>query len=1045
VISASAGSGKTHRLCEEVCRAIQEGRARPEGVVAVTFTNRAAAELRQRVRRRLLEEGMAEEAHRLGAARMGTVHSVCEGLVGEFAFALGLFPELEVLDQEQAGRHLRQALDRALDLERQAALARLSERFGRGSPEELLEEVRTVVEQARVNGLGPQDLSRSCQYSLEQCLALLSSPPLSPQEARSLERRLQRALERFLAGVDRRNDETRTTEGAVEVAGRILGRLRQGRMRWPDWARLSKLRAARASDHLLEPVRKLAAAHHRHPEFRGDLEQAIRLVFTLAQAALSDYQEYKRQRGAVDFADQERLALELLGRDEVCRTLSQELDLLLVDEFQDTSPIQLAIFLRLAEVCGEAVWVGDQKQAIYGFRGTDPALMDACLEALGREGVESLPLSWRSRPRLVELTSAVFARAFAGHGIEERLVRLKPAQAREPRGLGPVVERWVLEGGNKAQRLQALAAGVAELLQEQGVRVRDQDTGRARSIHPRDLAVLCRTNQTCEELAAALEEAGVPVQIPGPGLMSTLEVLVVQAGLALWVDGRDTLAAAELARLLHYPRRPQKWLEGLLREEGAKELLELKEVRAVRESARRHPAAGPVTALELVMEATGVAARALAWGRAEERLANLEALHAHACAYQEQARGEGAAATPAGLLAYLQDLAACDEDTRGLAPEQDAVVVSTWHSAKGLEWPVTVLYDLDWSRPPSLTGVVVRGREDGFDLEQPLAGRWVRYWPQPYGQHEKDLPFLEAIRDSADYQYRCQEDEHQLLRLLYVGWTRARDRLVLAAPPGVLEKDKGPVGLLRDQGRPILCEPEATEGVERLCWAGVEFTCRVRSPDPAAPVPASRQPGQGYRHPGPQPHPPALVSPSALGGEGRVVETSELGPRIALHEAQGRMEAVGEAVHTFLAVELEGLSARRRRELAWEVLQRWSVADLIPPADLVRAAEALESWLERRWPGARRRREWPVCCRLPQGGLLAGRADLVVMAEHGFVVVDHKAFPGQGAQAREHARGFAGQLAAYADAIARATGLSCLGTYIHLPLAGLVCEVAPCS
>src|SRR5204862_4090544 len=128
-----------------------------------------------------------------------------------------------------------------------------------------------------------------------------------------------------------------------------------------------------------------------------------------------------------DFVDQEALALELLRREDVRAALQGQLDLVLVDEFQDTSPLQLAIFLELASLARQSVWVGDQKQAIYGFRGTDPALMDAVIESLtaistdpelvlaaveavGKHAkLETLSVSYRSRPELVHLTSDVFA------------------------------------------------------------------------------------------------------------------------------------------------------------------------------------------------------------------------------------------------------------------------------------------------------------------------------------------------------------------------------------------------------------------------------------------------------------------------------------------------------------------------------------------------------------------------------------------------------------------------------------------------------------
>ena len=94
VISASAGSGKTARLAKHLAAEIGEGRVRPEAVVAVTFTVKAAAELARRVREELLRHGKVDEARRLGAARIGTVHSVCGRLLSDFAFDLGLSPDL---------------------------------------------------------------------------------------------------------------------------------------------------------------------------------------------------------------------------------------------------------------------------------------------------------------------------------------------------------------------------------------------------------------------------------------------------------------------------------------------------------------------------------------------------------------------------------------------------------------------------------------------------------------------------------------------------------------------------------------------------------------------------------------------------------------------------------------------------------------------------------------------------------------------------------------------------------------------------------------
>ena len=109
IIAASAGSGKTYRLAKILGEALAEGEARPENVVAVTFTIKAAAELEERVRQSLVEKGRTEDAHRMAVARIGTVHAVCSNLIRDFAFDLGVAPELEVLDDVASRKALKAA------------------------------------------------------------------------------------------------------------------------------------------------------------------------------------------------------------------------------------------------------------------------------------------------------------------------------------------------------------------------------------------------------------------------------------------------------------------------------------------------------------------------------------------------------------------------------------------------------------------------------------------------------------------------------------------------------------------------------------------------------------------------------------------------------------------------------------------------------------------------------------------------------------------------------------------------------------------------
>ncbi len=131
---------------------------------------------------------------------------------------------------------------------------------------------------------------------------------------------------------------------------------------------------------------EVAAMLASHAGLHADLRRYLELMFKLAADTLDAYASAKRQIGALDFTDQERLLLDVLDHPFVASTLGEELDLLMVDEFQDTSPIQLALFLKLARYARQVVWVGDIKQAIYGFRGSDTALMRSVIEALPKLG-----------------------------------------------------------------------------------------------------------------------------------------------------------------------------------------------------------------------------------------------------------------------------------------------------------------------------------------------------------------------------------------------------------------------------------------------------------------------------------------------------------------------------------------------------------------------------------------------------------------------------------------------------------------------------------
>ncbi|MBW1778981.1 MAG: UvrD-helicase domain-containing protein, partial [Deltaproteobacteria bacterium] len=489
-ISAGAGTGKTFRLTEELEKALVERRVRPRGVIGTTFTNKAAAELRERVRERLIQSGYNMLANQMGQALLGTVNSICGILLGRFAFEIGLSPQLQVIPEEDVQLMFNRALDDAISATDVRRLNELSFWMGfkkQWDKKDWRTDLKEIVSAARANNVSPGDLDAWGETS---AATLLSHFPDPSNE--DLWHRLEDAVNETLDAIPVEKDQKITTQKYISFLHDQKTRITKRRLPWSDWVKLSKETPAQKSREAAEEIQAAAAFYDRHPQLHEDIQNYCRTLFKVAAEALRKYQETKERLGMIDFIDQEQRLLDALKQPEVFEPLKEELELLLVDEFQDTSPIQLALFLKLAEAAREAVFVGDIKQAIYGFRGSDPDLMLAVQREIENQGhqVQILETSYRSRPALVDYTNALFIPAFSDH-IPEDQVRLTPSR-KEVTG-EPAVAHWILCGKNTASHHDALAFGIERLV-DSGYRVEDKESGSLRKVRYGDIAVLARTN-----------------------------------------------------------------------------------------------------------------------------------------------------------------------------------------------------------------------------------------------------------------------------------------------------------------------------------------------------------------------------------------------------------------------------------------------------------------------------------------------------------------------------------------------------------------------
>nr|WP_315848145.1 UvrD-helicase domain-containing protein [uncultured Rhodoferax sp.] len=1044
-ISAGAGSGKTYKLTETLAQALESGTARPHAILATTFTVKAATELRERARSWLLEKGRIDLATAIGQARLGTVNSVCGQMLKRFCFELGLSPDQTVLGEGQSKRLLKATLSEAMDAAGQAELLWLTERFGIEQAD-WSKTVEAVVKAALDNDISPAALRAMGGKNADAMLANWSAPSTGPDPTEALAAALSKAHKDVFAYIEQTQaaggkiaDNLHKGLDALQKLDRLF---KSGRWSWPDWIGAAGLDAgAKVKDHIA-PVKAAAQAHESHPDFHAEVRRYLDLVFNLAADVLDAYEQAKKALGAVDFSDQEVLLLRAVRSSPTVReALATELDLVMVDEFQDTSPLQLALFVELAKLAKRSVWVGDPKQAIYGFRGTDASLIAGVLgaiEAWGGTIGKALDTSRRSTKSLVSLTNSVFGSVFEPD-LTPAQVQLKPMRQDIPDQAALL--NWDFESSRNDSDYLGLGQAIRELL-DSGVKVEDKGTKELRPIQAGDVGVLCRYNEQVGFAVTSLTRWGVPSASPRAGLLGTAEAIFVMACLRRMNDTNDTVASA-LVLTLADSTTVETWLADRL---NYLAIADTKPYEWKTKGDNAHPllarleelrpalmALTPQEALRMAAAESQIARLVGQWsGSAHEsrnRLANVEALVELGNAFEDECVAAKRPATVNGLLRWLDELAD-DEDDNRAASADNSVSVLTYHGAKGLEWPVVVLTSLEATARSSLWGVRAR-TVGGFDPQQPLANRFVHCWLKTWGKRAQPQAALNA--ESSDTGKAMQTEAlAENKRLLYVGLTRARDINVAVS----FVRPRGPgrawVGEIQGAadvifgGSGVVALPDG-QPVSRISKSWSKDDCAVEPPAKAL------EDCHWFT-----PRPRLLAVPlwhrpsSASGGSFKVAETESIGVRLSL-AGKPDMASLGTALH--LCIARAGVVGSPRPEDVERILANWAVAHSVDKGAVCAQVTAFMEWIANRWPGCPVYVEVPIEADGPNGTRLRGRIDLLIEAQDGWVLVDHKSNPGGASRDEDLVAEHGPQLESYGHALLCATGKPVCQRWLYLPVA----------
>lgn len=1038
-VTASAGAGKTTRIVGDI--AAEVATRPPEEIVATTFTIKAADELVERARARLFGDGQTEAAARLLGARFGTVNAVCGQIVSEFALDLGRSPSTAVIGAENESLIFSMAADRAIAAHA-PVLNELAERFGYNDPRpptggegpDWRRTVRRIVDLARSNGLDADGVRSSANRSKE---AYRSLPPLAAPDGAALDAVLKDALAATMAA--RPAELSAKAKKPMDVIRAAHQRASRGEtLSWPTWARLSKAECAPTKDGpaFAAAITALSAAagrHAEHPRLREETEAFIHSTFECAAEALAAYQEWKAQRGLLDFTDQEALALEVLRDPTMAGRLRERISRVFVDEFQDSSPLQLAVFTALAGLVEESTWVGDPKQAIYGFRGADTDLTQAAFAgaAAGGDATDVLATSWRSRTGIVELSNALFTPSFERMGLPAASHAFAGTNRSET-GFDRTALGWWTLTGKVDEQAKALAAQIVASLENGAEWLVEDRSGEHRPLAIGDIAILCRTNTDVARYARALSQAGLPVAVERSGLAGTPHVELVLAGCRWIADASDRLALAELARFFSDDPASDAWLAAAADADPEGALSALVPVAAALAAVRTETLSlTPAELVDAVVAQPEVMARIERWGDTAIRFDDLEALRGFARTYEAECASSGAPATLPGLILALDGA----DPQRPPSLAADAIQVMTYHGAKGLEWPMTLLVGLGWE--PKARLFEPSAEVDGeMDWRDPLANRWIRFWPWPYdlagGGSALEVAAANSAFGQAAWRRAAQEDT----RLLYVGVTRARDYLIFAAPP----KSPSWFKVLDEvDASPHLTPPAVDDNLIGVGDETFVADVRVLAADDGSSARYPQAPHVTVRAAAGPPASALFVKPSGATGDGwRVTERIVLGPRLGI-DGVTDMAALGEALHAILAYDDPVRDRDKRLADADAILGRWNVPAL-SAADAIEASTRLQTWLANRWPGGEILRESPVRARVGDQ-IVQGRIDLLVRHAIGASILDHKSFPGAFNTWDDRALGYAPQVGLYGEAIAAATGAACDDLWIHMPVVGALLRV----
>ena len=1037
-INAGAGSGKTYRLTKTLTELIKEKKVKPEQVILTTFTTKAANEFKEKAKAFLFDEGMYEEAVQLDHAMIGTVHSVCQRMIGKYWFNLGLSPNMGVMAEEDTKYYISQSLAELPTEDELKELHGFAKEFDLHETEGF--KVKSAINYDFWQGHLKSIIDFATNYELED---FAKSEPESLDYIRQFvcagatitisNAELDAMLTEARAYVQNSNrikkkddyfksfDEIKRTSWRKSVA-------------W--YKNVQKTMDAKYGDTCAAVSDRLANIWVSQEIFDKQ-ESYIKLLFNLAMRWKENFAQFKRDKNLLDYNDMEKYMRLLMQNEDIASEISQSYRYLFVDEFQDSSPIQVKIFDALSDLMEHSYWVGDYKQAIYGFRGSDIALTKAVVDRVAKKengcDTDTLDKSWRSLPDIVEVNNAVFEKTFADV-LDKENIHLD--KVRENKTHEDSLRYFVSGEG----------AGVAEhilKLLNKGAK-------------PNEIAVLARANATLATVADNLKGWDIPSSREDYPVIESPVYPLVASLLRIVGSAKDALSKATVAILTESDCTTQRIIEAKIlndadasakTEDYLADVLLISQLLTIRPRLQQQSVASLVESMVIELNLYDVVKKLSidpAFG-----ISCLQTIINTARVYEEHSVQMNLPATIDGFLAYIEEVSPVGSG------DPNGVQLHTYHSCKGLQWKYVILMslntnvaDLKKSVKNETYGVHAIHSEEP-SAENPYPEVFIRLIPWVYGT-AKNVPDEISVKIEASESFKLAYKSMiaETNRVFYVGMTRPQDVLILNID--VPKKGAKLLQWPKDDGVDTVSENIPDSGDWDVFGTGHLFKnfsltqSELENLEPYGEEDETRYMALNIDEPSFEKQEPRYLSPSRIHAKGDVASHHNFEKRIPFAKQPSDMATVGDCIHQIFAG-IEESRPAYKIELD-EIIGSYGLKGVLADKEAITLAwKNLSEYLTATHGAAvKTYHERPFRLEL-EGQTIVGSIDLVWQTEEGDILVDFKTCP-MGpkavldAESEHYAGWYAGQLDAYQDAL-EAAGEKVIKRYIYYPVSGLLAEV----